>query len=112
MADYYFVGDEFEGSPIELNRWISPIWAVGGRVELDGSTARVVYLPPSYHPEESILRDYTESFTNQIAPKIEPVVLVPEEEPVTLVVEDAPAPKPFTPRGRPKKNFNTEGKVN
>lgn len=126
MADYYFVGDSFQGSPIELNRWISPVWAIGGRVEFDGDTATVVYLPPSYHPEEDLTEEYIKSFTRQVEVEaesvldeeveIETVVKAPtpivEEDDVEDPVAEAPAPKPFTTRGRPKKSITPEGKVN
>lgn len=72
----YEVGDTFEGSPIELNRWVSPIWAIGGRVEFDGSTATIVYLPIPKSPEPE---DYFKSFTKQLEPKTEEVVEVPEK---------------------------------
>lgn len=108
MADTsYEVGDSFEGSPIELNRWVSPIWAIGGKVEFDGNFAKIIYLPPS----------------NKVEKVPEPVIAAPVKEPVKdepkvveAVVEvpvakatEAPKPKPVL--GRPKK-IDSEEKGN
>lgn len=138
MANFdYVVGDEFEGSPIELNRWVSPIWAIGGKVEFYGNKATVVYLPPSALPEEVPVEEYFEAFSKQIEPVIAdvtieeaPVEEVPVEAPVEEevvekapepvveaeeVVEEkvieAPAPKPVNRGGRPKKTADPD-KVN
>lgn len=62
----YQEGDSFQGSPIELNRWVTPIWSAGGRVEFEGDTATIVYLPSEVKPlvvEEKVS-----------APKVEPPV--------------------------------------
>lgn len=134
MAYDYSVGDEFEGGPIELNRWLSPVWAIGGRVEFDGNKATIVYLPPSALPPETPVEEYFESFTKQLEPEVkeqldkileaenstvedEPVVEAPVEEELSVAedlapIEEAvkePAPKY---RGRPKKTVDPVDKVN
>lgn len=115
MAKHNFrVGDEFEGSPIELNHWVTPVWAAGGRVEFDGETATIVYLPEQ---EEEVVVETPAPVEEAPAtlPIEEPVAVEPEvveeaqaevaEEPAPVVEEEpevaiAPAPKY---RGRPKK---------
>jgi hypothetical protein len=94
----YEVGDEFEGSPSQLNRWVSPIWAIGGKVQFDGTRATIIYLPPTTGPEPST-EEYFESFTKQVEESQPPLPVVVEEVPVVKepvkkepvkVVEEAP----------------------
>lgn len=113
MADTsYEVGDSFEGSPIELNRWVSPIWALGGRVEFDGNFAKIVYLPPSNKvekaPEPVVPAPVKEVVVEPTPVKDEPKVIEAVVEVAKTVVE-APKLKPVL--GRPKK-VDTEEKGN
>lgn len=43
----YQVGDEAELSPSLMNRFIAEVMQQGGKVELSGNVAKVVYMPPT-----------------------------------------------------------------
>ena len=111
----YRVGDEFEGSPIQLNQWVTPVWAIGGRVEFDGETATIVYLP--YEVEDEVVSAPVEEAIPAPLPELEPVAVEPEvvEEVQAEVAVEAPVeeekPKPSF-RGRPKKISDTVEEVN
>ena len=45
MANEYKVGDEAELGPVRMNKFLAEVAAQGGRVELYGNLAKVVYMP-------------------------------------------------------------------
>lgn len=80
----YAVGDIFEGSPVQLNRWLSPIWAIGGKVEIYGNVATILWLPtPEPFVPDPLVKEYFETFTKQLSP-VEDVIV--EEDPILPVV--------------------------
>lgn len=137
MAKHNFrVGDEFEGSPIQLNHWVTPVWAAGGRVEFDGETATIVYLPEEEEDEvvEEVKVEAPAPVEEEIIPaplpieELEPVAVEPEvvaevdpevaiapspvaEEPA--LVEEVKPVKTYTRSpGRPKKSSEPVEEVN
>ena len=127
MAKHGFrVGDEFEGSPIQLNHWVTPVWAAGGKVEFEGTTATIVWLPEE--AEEEVVEEVApvEEAPEIPAPveELEPVAIEPEE--VAVPVEEVAAveaevavepavveeEKPKPSRGRPKKISESVDEVN
>lgn len=75
MVEYEFeVGDIFEGSPIELNKWLSPAWATGCVVQFDGNRATIISVP--LPPEFTILEP---AFIEEPVPAVEEVVEAPVE---------------------------------
>lgn len=70
MSDFpWSVGDQFEGSSIELGRYISEIMAVGGKFEfIDGKVIQITYLPfdnspPSKKPAKVVTRSASTTST-------------------------------------------------
>lgn len=45
MANEYKVGDEAELGPVRMNKFLSEVASQGGRVEVKGNVARIVYMP-------------------------------------------------------------------
>lgn len=114
MANHNFrVGDEFEGSPIELNHWVTPVWAIGGKVEFDGETATIVYLPYE-EDEEEVSVPVEEEIIPAPLPELQPVAVEPEEvvevqaevaEEPAAVEEVKPVKVVTRPLGRPAKKI-------
>lgn len=105
MSDFlYEVGDEFEGGPIELQKYIHAILSVGGEFKYEGDTVTIVALPGK---EAKVASEFPHPVEEVVIPAPEPVIEEPivEEAPEPVVeepapVEEAPAPKP---KGRPRK---------
>jgi hypothetical protein len=131
MSEFlYEVGDEFEGGPIQQNKFITEVLQHGGLVGIDGNIVRILYLPGKgsifdEEPVKSVVVNYVSDeevarLEDDGAPVVEAVVEVldavqEELEPGTVVVEDfkdiavvEPAPKPAAKRGRPRKQVSTE----
>lgn len=81
MAFLYRVGDEIEGSAVEISRFIQLVKRAGGEVRLEGKRAIITFLPASI--EESVPVTYVTP-----EPELEPVVEEVVEEPVVEIQEE------------------------
>lgn len=45
MSNEYKVGDEAELGPVRMNKFLGEVAAQGGRVEVYGNVAKIVYMP-------------------------------------------------------------------
>lgn len=51
MSNEYKVGDEAELGPVRMNKFLGEVAAQGGRVEVYGNVAKIVYMPGAAEPE-------------------------------------------------------------
>lgn len=51
MSNEYKVGDEAELGPVRMNKFLGEVAAQGGRVEVFGNVAKIVYMPETDEPE-------------------------------------------------------------
>lgn len=52
MSNEYKVGDEAELGPVRMNKFLGEVAAQGGRVEVKGNVAKVVYMPEAHEIED------------------------------------------------------------
>lgn len=102
-ADYFEVGDIFEGGAIEQSYFISAVMAAGGEVDIYGDTVYIVALPREAKAPVSEPEKVEETVAE---PEIEeaPLVDLAHEE----VVKEDVVPEPKKPVGRPKINPTPE----
>lgn len=61
MSNEYKVGDEAELGPVRMNKFLGEVAAQGGRVEVKGNVAKVVYMPEQEeHFASTLVRGHKE----------------------------------------------------
>lgn len=117
LSDYQ-VGDEFEGSPSELGRFISAILAEGGTFNYEGRSVTITSFPNrekkaamKASSEESVATK-APSVPETVAPPADPVpTQEPSVSPNPPPPEPAPEPAPepvLTPKKKPAAKFSSK----